>query len=498
MAGRSARTDNRPLGRTYVSALLIASRSANDGGTFRLKILPLPVVLVLAVFIVSCGRGEAVPSATPFVPSLTPAPTQPATLTPVSLSPTPSGTPTEITTPTATGTVGPTFTPTTPPEARLTSQCLDVLPALPSGSASSGVVVLQNRVSIGGRLNGETYLLDLAAGTTITVEHGGFGSPVSPDRTLMAYNSTILDAQDRITANNLIIANASGKQLKAIPWETDWAGILGWTDDRRLVLYRSKPGVTFLKYDTYLVLDPFTGQRQVLGRDFPKFTNQPYQRTLGWEGWYGVLYDPTLTRVVYPQLVGKNDQQLTYALWDVSRQRLVASLENSFELPARFNDIYPMPHWSPDGSKFVFRGLVDVSPNLALFELYSVSRDGQVEQLTHLTSVALVQDSNLSWSPDGRYIAMFLNHWRVDISQEPARAAVLDTTNLEITDYCVPISSGEGLGLPRPIWSPNGKQFLVSEQGVSHPRVILVDVTRGFAAQISQDTEATGWMVPSQ
>jgi len=459
-----------------------------------MKNFSLLAAIAIAILTVSCNGTQAAPSATPFVPSQTQAPTRLATPTTVPPLSTPSRTATAAATPTVTSTVGPTATPTTPPEAQLHSDCLSVLPALPNGSASSGVVVLESRANVDGYYNGETYLTDLTAGTTITVEHDGIRNLVSPDRTLTAYNSAIVDAQHRIIANNLIIANASGKQLKVIPWETGWARILGWTDDRRVVLYRSEPGVTYLKYDTYLVLDPFTGQRRVLGRDFRKFPNPPYPRTLGWEGWYGVLYDPTFTRAIYPQLVGTNDQQLTYALWDVSQQRLVTSLDNSFALPAQDNDIYPMPHWSADGSKFVFRGLLDVSSTLALFELYSVSRDGQVEQLTHLTSVALVQDGNLSWSPDGRYIAMFLNHWRVSISQEPARAAVLDTTNLEIKDYCFPVSSGGGLGLPRPIWSPDGRQFLVSEQGVPHPRVILVDIIKGFAAQISQDTEATGWM----
>jgi hypothetical protein len=461
-----------------------------------MKTFSLPAALALAVLIVSCSGTQTPPSATPLVPSETHAPTQPSTPTPVPPSPTPSRTPTRLATPTLTGTVGPTATPTTPPEARLTSQCLDVLPALPRGSATSGVVVLESRVDMGGRYNGETYLLDLAAGTTITVEHGGELSSVSPDRTLWAYDSVVLGTQDHILKHNLVIADASDKSLKTIPWENAWGGLFGWSDNQHVVLDQSAPS-TSLKYD-FLAFNPFSGERQVLAPNFPNAINSPNIKQPFWEGWYGVQYDPTLTRAIFPQLVGINDQQLTYALWDVSKQRLVTSLEAIFAVPAGDNDIYPMPEWSLDGSKFVFRGLVDVSPTYALFELYSVSRDGQVEQLTHLTSVALVRDSDLSWSPDGRYIAMFLNHWRVNIYQEPARVAVLDTTNLKITDYCFPISPGEGLELPRPIWSPDGHEFLVSEQGVLHPRVILVDITKGFAAQISQDSEARGWMMPSK
>jgi dipeptidyl aminopeptidase/acylaminoacyl peptidase len=373
-----------------------------------------------------------------------------------------------------------------------------VLPALPSGSAS-GVVVLESRVEVGGRNTGEIDLLDLAAGTTITIEDGGVVSLVSPDRTLRAYESAILDAQDNIKARNLIIANATGQPMKVVPWEADWLTILGWTDDRRLVLYRAEPG-SRLKYDTYLVLDPFSGRRQILGRSFPKFPESPDTKLPYWEGWYGVLYDPTLTRAISPRLSGANNDELTFGLWDVPKHQLVASLESIFVVPEPYNDIYPMPTWSPDGSQFAFEGAALVSPDFTPYELYSVSRAGKVQQLTHLGASENVQDK-VSWSPDGRYIAMFLENIGAPVPQ--SRVAMLDTTTLKITDYCFPITyGGQGYGMeqpPRAIWSTDSTQFLVYDwYSVDQERVILVDIAKGFAAQIAQDAEPVGWMKASQ
>lgn len=450
-----------------------------------MKTLMLLTGFVMALLMVSC-QGAEIPTTTP---SGTPAPSRQTTPTPIPSSPNASGAPTEMATPTVVGVA--TSTVGIPAEARLKSQCLEVVPRLPSEVAPSGVVILDSRVVVNGRYKPEAYLLDMATGKTITIEHGG-SFIISPDRTLMAYDSVILDKQDRIIKNDLVIADASGQQLKVIPWEKEWSAMLGWSDNQHLIL--SQPDeVAVWKPNTLLVLNPFSGERQLLHPDFPRFldvrgTVLPY-----WDGWYGVIYDPTLTRAIYPRFVGDGEERFTYAIWDRAKRQLVISLENIFVAYSGENDMFPRPRWSPDGTQFVFRGLVHKSEQLAEFELYRLSRDGQAEQLTHLTSIALVQDSNLSWSPDGRHIAMFLDDWGTYGQQ--AHVAVLDTTTLDITDYCVPVMYTGGAEPPIPIWSLDGKQFLVMGwDKENHTHVILVDIAQGFAAQIAEDMEPVGWM----
>jgi len=464
------------------------------GGHIQMKHFSLLVAFAIAVLAASCSGIQTTPSATPYVPSQTQAPTQLTTPTPVPPSSTPSRTSTAAATPTVISTVGPTATPTAPPEARLTSQCLDVLPTLPNESAASGVVVLESRVVVGGHYNGETYFSDLTAGTTITVENVGYMPKVSPDGTRMAYSSWVIDGQGRTIAKNLIIVDAGGHQLKVVPEDTDWYELSGWTDSQHVVLHRHERGTTSLKYDTYLVLDPFTGQRQVLGRNFPDFIASPFTRLPYWEGWYGVSYDPTLTRAIYPRNTTGDPYRVTYGLWDVSKQRLVVSLDSIFITDADAPFSYSRPIWSPDASQFVFEGSVPNPSTVTQFELYRVGRDGRGEQVTHLNTIAFVQANNLSWSPDGRYIAIYLQQ-----NGPQAHAAVLDTTTLQVTDYCVTVTyAGEGFGGDQPpsaVWSPDGKQFLVVDwYSKDHRRVVLVDVAKGFAAQIAQDAEPAGWM----
>ena len=200
---------------------------------------------------------------------------------------------------------------------------------------------------------------------------------------MLAYWSGIVDASDNISNEELVIAGANGQRLKAIPWEEGWVGPLGWLDNQRLVI--SLAGLDLdenqgLYPSTLLLLDPFTGERQVLNPDFTGIYGTP---KAGWDGWGGTLYDPTLTRVVYPY-IGDNDLY-TYALWDLQKQKLVATLEAVFAGPVSI-DWAPMPVWSPDGSHLVVKGLVEDVNGETTVATFLVTRDGQVEQLTETST----------------------------------------------------------------------------------------------------------------
>jgi hypothetical protein len=440
-----------------------------------------------------------------------------STGSPSSFSPTPIELPTETGTPNELGLSTVTATASTPVEARLNFHCLQVAPTMPHEVKSSGVVVLESRViANGGYYKPGSILLNMLTGVTFQSEPGSDFN-ISPDKRLMAYDRTTFDSRGRIVNDELVIATADGHEQKVIvldkivaaaygptqkpiPLLTGLSGIPGWLDNQWIVISlaldpdqgRAK------KPATLMVLNPFTGEKKLLPVDFSSFLDTPSTVLPYWDGWYGVIYDPTMTLAIYPRFVGSSEEQFTYGIWDISKKQLVASLENIYEPYAGDNGIFPMPRWSPDGSNFVFRGHHLTEQSLEA-ELYMVSRGGQIEQLTHLNPMEYVQNSNLSWSPDGRYIAMFLNTTAFGFNETQASVAVLDIKTLEVTDYCIKVTyAGDGYGggqPPAPIWSPDGTQFLVVDwYRKDHQRVILIDIAQGLAAQIAQDMEPDGWM----
>jgi Tol biopolymer transport system component len=202
---------------------------------------------------------------------------------------------------------------------------------------------------------------------------------------------------------------------------------------------------------------------------------------------------------VYPSYIDNNQEMYTYTLWDLAKSQLIVSLDKVFTTFTAYNK-FPFPHWSPDGSGFVFQGSVMVSDELVTFELYRVNRDGETEQLTHLNPVFSFQESNLSWSPDGKYIAMYLNKYYGSATESHSQVAVLNMDTLDILDFCNLVNNpntGYSGELPfSPIWSPDGRQFLVMDwYAKDHSRVILIDIDKGTATQIAEDMQPVGWLV---
>lgn len=451
------------------------------------------ITLLIALFLISCENDSHIPnvvetSTKALVSTNTPLPTATFTHTPTKTA-TPSPTNTEI--------PSKTPTPTIPPETRLQVQCLEVLLAIPTGAISDGIVVLGSRS--GNQVRGyDTYLLDMTTGQTTTISvpnETQLKHVVSLDRNLIAYSRFTSD-NDGHRIKQLIIATADGHIQKEISWEDKWAYILRWTHDQRILLTYDDPDLrdreNWSAVYAYLVYDPFSGEQELLHPIFPGYlTNAmpPY-----WDGWFGAVYDPTLSRAVVPKVLSENEELYAFALWDVSAQELVSSLENIFVEPVVWSDVAPKPVWSEDGTHFAFVGhLFDDDP--PEFELYQVSRDGQVEQLTHINSIARFREFPFEWSPDGRKIAILLDlHPEID----GENILVLDLETKEITDTCISASGNLSAFEPYPplIWSPDGQKFLVKDwMDDSHSRIILVDIEQGFAAQIAEDVDLNGWMV---
>ena len=372
---------------------------------------------------------------------------------------------------------------------------MKVLPEMPVNAVSNGIVILGRGFGSPDR-HYDTFLLDMTTGNTTTISvlnETQLDHIVSVDKTLIAYSRFAYDENGN-RVEHLVIATANGQIQNEIPWEDKWAYILRWTHDQRILLTYDDPDLRDMEnWSTvyaYLVLDPFSGEREILHPIFPNHLagwKIPY-----WDGWFGAVYDPTVTRAIYPQMISGNDESYTFALWDVSGQELVSSMGNIFVDSVYSSDIAPKPVWSENGSYFAFVGF-DYLSSEPKFEIYQVSRDGQIAQLTNLTSIIHFRDAPLSWSPDGRKIAMILD---LHPETDGENVLVLDLETKEITDPCISVRENLSApeGFPR-LWSPDGQQLLIKDwMDDSHSRIILVDIGQGFAAQIAENVDLNGWM----
>jgi hypothetical protein len=466
----------------------------------------LIIFLALAELIIA--GCDSVRSSTPMVTTMTrtfssdtPSPliTITATPTPITSTRTPISPTTDGKEQSPTATLTPTLsftpTPTFPPETNLSVQCLEVLTELPTYSNLDGKIVLNSL------LENETILLDISTGRSFSLNEQNevlHGIVTSTDRKSIAFESHILDSDRQVVKEKLVVSSADGERQKELPWEERWEDILTFLDDQRLMIQqRESNSIGENEYPfSFLAINPFSGERIVMKPNYPGFLDKYYLQ-IDWDGWEGFMYSPTLQYVIYPQIIQGDDEFFTFALWDVIKQQQVASFEDIYRWSIYWSAGTEMPRWFHDGSKFGMIANIPRDEKVEI-ELFQISQDGKVEQLTHLTPVAGLWGLTYSWSPKGDKIAMNL-YTLYDLQYtwydlfDGTHVAVLDLDTQAVTDYCIPI---RGVTKVDPIWSPDGNQFLVVDAyAENHQSVILVDITQGYAVQIAEDMMPMGWLV---
>jgi len=204
-----------------------------------------------------------------------------------------------------------------------------------------------------------------------------------------------------------------------------------------------------------------------------------------------IVYDSSLTRVVYPKIGG------IATLYDVNQKKELASLPLTDATD---------PQWSPDGKLFVIKSKAVSSTGEAGDEFFIVSRDGpDFRQLTYLGNLDPgISIGAYSWSPDSRKIAF----WMKTKDASEYSLASLDLNTGAITNYCVngvasynsDLSTGSHPGpvvkTGKPVWSPDQTQLLISQFDTAHKHinVILVDLVQGLNFKLTRDVEPVGWL----
>ena len=362
----------------------------------------------------------------------------------------------------------PVATSIPPIEARLDFDCLNTMAEPPPNDVYTGTVVL------GGDQNNPTYFLNLSTWETKLLtddpkSRGTVYEIVSPDRIWLAYKNL----QD----NYLTIRNEDNDQFIFITYEKEWFGLETWLNNRQLLIS--------LDGGDDLILNPFTGERQKLPNDFPDLAGPI---GIGAD-WWGPVYSPDLSKVVYTAVGSK------IVLWDVQARQDISVLLSGYGPFAK------KPVWSPDGTEFAIANQPFEIRNEGPYqELSLVSQDGKQQVATNLSSYYLkfTEISDYSWSPDASRVAFWLMHASKNLNEFERRLAILNLTTLRVTEYCV--YGDIHVLLQPPTWSPDGTQLivkaLVGNDSVANvpPSIYLLDLVEGSAYKVAGDVHLIGWI----
>jgi hypothetical protein len=386
-------------------------------------------------------------------------------------------TPTITLTPTQTG------TPTVSPNV-MRYQCLEIADYPPADHPLKGVIVYNDDNNLYAYMSneetGESLFFPREEGDRL------FDFEVSPDGKHLIYDHYSVRTQE----DRSVIVTATGEQvwsekINDYSWE--------WFDNEHL-----KHGMVSKNGDhTIILLNPFNGERKNLPADFPSSEMYSENFFLAWLDASSPMYDPTLTRVVYGSGFHDSTNMIhpTITLWDTGTNQKVALIDTW--------DWGDTPLWTPDGKQFLMAVNLDPSKLRDYAEeIFAVSMDGDIQQLTHFLNYYKKADilDSYSLSPDGKLLAFWvLTEPNLHVGPQ---LAVLNIETGEVTNYCIKGSAFadntvEDYAGP-PIWSPDNTQLLV----ISRPRedtkvrrVVLVDIMNNYAAKINADMEPKGWMV---
>jgi hypothetical protein len=436
------------------------------------------ILMLIMVSISGCSKPEIVSTSNSSnMTSTTPTLFTPTSMptVPLAWNPTPSSTPT-VSRPTAT-------IPATLPQAGfLDYKPITITTSLPVDAHPASTLIL-------GGWNGKNpYRLDFAPLREQELPSDAFCLSTSPDGKWLTYCQ---DFSDRSMGKWLTVESVNGQEMKNIRIEKDWAayGILTWLDNQRLVFNLRKKKDNYASIRPVIVLNPFLGKQQELDPDYPDLIpsgsgpagmNFDFVRST-------VVYHPSLNLVIYPQTTPDG---FFVVLWDRQAKKALAKLRD-------FRGFGHYPLWSPDGEQFVIAVIPQSGVNPNNFreskeELFLVSREGQIQQLTHFAeSFEQVETWEGNWSPDGKRLAFWLDT-EPDLCDAGPDLAVLEMETRKVTSYC--ISSGLGETLP-PAWSPDGKYMAVWRVEPGVRRVILVDIEQAWAAQVAEEAVPVGWLV---
>jgi len=417
------------------------------------------LLLMAIAFLESCSASTGVPTSLFANPTITP--TRIPTEQPVTFTPEPS----------LTASVTPP-----PPENILKFQRFQIVSDLPADIKPAGALVFWSEP-----LQLLHFEPQIHMETIQRINSDGLCFSTSPDGKWLAYCQF---SDESPKGQWLFVESADWQQQKRIPIDTSLAhfGPHLWLDNEHLIFTRIQ-GDHRPRAFSMVAINPFTEEQFELYSNYPNLLLSP----AGPEGRMDfaesdVVYDPSLDLVIFPSSVGG----VYIVLWDRQSKSILAKVNGAV-------GYYPL--WSPDAQQFAVPLLYPLGGETILEEWFRVSRDGQVEQLTHFSDYFTSAEfgPGYSWSPDGQKLAFWLD---VSPSLCPGlNLAILDIPTKQVTDSCIHDLPGYG---PPPIWSLDGR-YIVVVHGNTRPRqTLLVDIEQSQAFNITEKTQGArpiGWLI---
>ena len=138
--------------------------------------------------------------------------------------------------------------------------------------------------------------------------------------------------------------------------------------------------------------------------------------------------------------------------------------------------------------------MIESSSDTGTDNIFSLSQDSQVRQITHFGKLAdNAEMFGLSLSPDGNKIAFWLSLGPSFPQKEPL--AVLDLGKERVINYCItgPFETG---GLSYPVWSPESRFLAIAHwYGTSSVQTVLLDTWQEWAANMAKGVTPEGWII---
>jgi hypothetical protein len=316
----------------------------------------------------------------------------------------------------------------------------------------------------------------------------GLDFSISPDGKWIAYYS--------YRSDSLVVTDADLNIVAFLPREKNWGNKL-WLDENNLIINIVENDLLVFKSLGFLIINPFDNKKQELKMDFPNiYSGYPLPF---WNGFPVTAFNSRLDRVVYLQ----GDTTFFYTLWDIEKQKVITQMQV-------YGEFQSVPYWTRDGSMFAVAPSLTANggDNYPSYEILSVSHDGIVKELTHLSDYyPWIYISDLSWSPNNQYIAFWYSYWN-DTDLQPyftdprdRYLGVVDVKSGETTAYCIHGELNREIGMRvyrPPLWSPDSRQVVIQSQvgeDYLNFQTILVDIHENRAYHIADNLEPVGWMV---
>jgi hypothetical protein len=339
---------------------------------------------------------------------------------------------------------------------------VEILPEFPEDSVPPGILAIAS--------TREINLMNFREQTTRSIPGDFWAVGVSSNGKWLSYvSSTPMDDED-VYMDYLVVESTNGEKQATLPFDPSWIVYdwIPWLDNERIWFPVNTEDVN----PPTVLLNPFTGEQQLLLADYPNIYSDYYGPGNGPPLNFGVSnvsYDPSLRYVVYPM----DDDGMKIALWDRKTKQIVAKIGG-------VGMGGPLPLWLPDGSGVVVAAQpADYKP----YEWFLMGKNGEIRRLTYFGDLSdkygLSQTASLS--PDGRYLAFGLKG-----------LTILDLQTLEIVNTCISNIFFS------PIWSPDSQYLALHHWGGGKNSVLVLDFELRSAVTVFTDEKGTsapsGWL----